>query len=214
MYPGVRREGGLRNVPCRRKGARRREAADAMTSRRGRLAVGIVLSAVTVLLAMNGPNLWRWATTKKIPLGATMPSGRDPWGGVSEVSINSDVVRGWKTVKRWSYSATYHGKGIGYWVDTGFKRIEFELETGSPSAWSIGRRRESSSFNSPSTSPATGVTDPPLPGSRGSPTRPNQPLPGGVRKGSESGVASVLLLSGSGTIGADWSRSPHRSERL
>ena len=130
MYPGVRREGGLRDVLCRKKGDQEREAADAMTSRRGRLAVGIVLSALTVLLAMNGPNLWRWATTKTIPLGTTMRAGWHPWGTTYRLSVDPNVVRGWETVNRWSESPIYHGKGIGYWVNTGFKRIAFERRDG------------------------------------------------------------------------------------
>ena len=110
-----------------------------MASKRGRLVLGIVLTALVALVVVNGPHLWRLATLKTIPLGTTMPVGfldaygsgyiyREPVG----IYMDPNVVRGWTTVKRWSDPPIDHGKGIGYWIDTGFKRIEFECRDGFP----------------------------------------------------------------------------------
>ncbi len=75
---------------------------------RGRLAVGIVLTALVTLVVVSGPNLWRWATTKLTFLYDMNPFA-PPWSG-------------YYTVKRWSdpFLRSLQGRSEGNYDENGY----------------------------------------------------------------------------------------------
>ncbi len=77
-----------------------------MASKRGRLVLGIVLTALATLVIVSGPNLWLWVTIKRIPFQGT---------------YSGHIVRGWEIESRSDGSFRGH---VRWFVENGMKASE------------------------------------------------------------------------------------------
>ncbi len=102
-----------------------------------RVALSVLIVSVMLLISLNGPVLWRWVTTKRVPAENLFRHSNFIYmvrnGCVYRTGLFSptkfeDPLRGWVTVKRWPSEPALHGKLVLYSTESGLKREEWECK--------------------------------------------------------------------------------------